>query len=403
MAGSITAYCSCRDDSGTRYRAGECPKWTQRGHRKWGFIIDLPRVYDEGTGRLKRQQLRKMGFTTRRDAERAMEAELPAIRSGTAPTLADRQITVGEFLDRWMAAATDARGEPWRPNTRASYGRDVRLYLRPGLGHIRLAELRSDDISALWARMRDGHGGEPRSPATIRAAFVTLSSALNQAVLGERISRNPCVAARVATPPRPVIRAWEPRHVTGFLAHARQRRPDLAPAFQLAAWRGLRRGEIVGLRWADVDLDAGTLRVVRNVTEADGQLHVGEPKTECGKRTVSLGGQLVAVLREHRRAQAQRRLAAEEWEDHGLVFPGPDGRLLQPHVLTHGFKRLAAEVPGLPELHLHGLRHTAATQMLLAGVPPKVVQDQLGHATLAMTMDTYGHVLPLSGICLQML
>jgi integrase len=150
----------------------------------------------------------------------------------------------------------------------------------------------------------------------------------------------------------------------------------------------------LGLRWSDLDLDTGTLRVVRNVTEAGRALHIGEPKTERGKRTVSLGAGLVAVLRAHRKAQAARRLAAEEWADEGWVFPGPDGRLLAPWVLTQGFRRLQREVPDLPSLHFHGLRHTAATTMLLAGVDPKVVQDQMGHKTLAMTTDLYGHVLP---------
>jgi integrase len=182
--------------------------------------------------------------------------------------------------------------------------------------------------------------------------------------------------------------------VSRFLAHARQADPDLAPAFQLAAWRGLRRGEFIGLKWCDVNLDDGTLRVVRNVTEAGRQLHVGEPKTERGKRTVSLGPALVAVLRAHRKAKAERRLAAEDWADEGWVFPGPDGRLLAPWVPTQGFRRLQRGVPDLPPLHFHGLRHTAATTMLLAGVDAKVVQDQMGHKTLAMTMDLYSHGLP---------
>lgn len=402
-SGSVFAYCACRNPAtGKRYLLGECPKWPQRQHRKWGFVIDLDPAADPATGRLRRQQLKRMGFTTQRDAQRAMEAEVPAIRSHTAQSLPDRQLTVGQWLDAWLQAAVNVKGEPWRPNTLAAYRRDVRHYLRPGLGHYRLADLRADDIKALWSRMRDGRlrpavrGGtrETCSVRTIHSAYATLTSALNQAVLAERITRNPCVAARVQHPVRRVVQAWEPEHVAAFLGHARDACPDLAPAFQLAAWRGLRRGELAGLRWADVDLDAGTLQVARNVSEVAGEIHVGEPKTPKGRRTVSLGAKLVAALRAHKRAQTARRLAAGEWEDSGLVFPGPDGRLLPPHVLTHAFKRLAGQVPGLPPLHLHGLRHTAATHMLLAGVAPKVVQDQLGHATLAMTMDLYSHVLP---------
>ena len=217
------------------------------------------------------------------------------------------------------------------------------------------------------------------------------------------------MAVSVETPPRPEPAAWEPAQVTRFLGHARERTPDLAPAFHLGAWRGLRRGELAGLRWPDIDLDAGVLAVVRNLTEEGGPytsdcapecpgggLHVGEPKTERGKRTVSIGPAPVAVLRAHRKALAQRRLTAEHWKDHDLVFPGPDGGWLRPHVLTQGFKTLVRELPDLPQVWPHaGTRHTAATMLLLllARVEPKTVQDQLGHANLAITMDTYAHVL----------
>jgi hypothetical protein len=239
MSGSVLSYCGCRNpETGSKYRTGKCQRWTQRGHHKWYYVIDQGKVYDPATGRWKRDQPKKMGFKTKQEAERALEALVPAIREGTAPRLADRQLTVAVFLDRWLQAGADARGKPWRPSTRTNYGRDVRLYLKPGLGHLKLVDLRSDDITTLWAQMRGGG----RSIHTLHYAYVTLNSALNQAVLAGRISRNPCVAARVETPVRPEIRAWEPEHVSRFLEHARQAEPDLAPAFQLAAWRGLRRG-----------------------------------------------------------------------------------------------------------------------------------------------------------------
>jgi integrase len=315
-----------------------------------------------------------------------MEAELPAIREGTAPSLADRQVTLGEYLETWLLSDPD-----WRPSTVATYRGTVSNYLRPSLGHLRLAALRPDHIRGMLAQLRD----RGLSARTVGQAFATLRAALNQAVADQRMTRNPCdpltkgkKGKKGRKPARPALQVWTPEQVTLFLAHAREAEPRLAPAFQLAAWRGLRRGELVGLQWGDLDLDAGKLSVERNVTEVDRELHVGEPKTERGERTVSIGPKLAAVLREHRDTQPVRRLGAD-W-----VFTDERGEGLWPHVLTHTFKRLALEVPGLPEMHLHGLRHTAATHMLLAGIAPKVVQDALGHATLAMTMDTYGHVLP---------
>lgn len=401
MAGSIFATCACRDpQTGKRWPRGQCPKWNQRWHRKWAFTIDL-----EATAHGKRQQLSRSGFQTRLAAERALEAQLPAIREGTAPTLADRQIKLGEYLDEWLRSDPD-----WRPSTGAAFRGVVANYLRPELGHIRLAALRPDDVRKMLARLRD----RGLSVRTVGQAFAVLRCALNAAVTEQRMSRNPWdplskrkkgkKAGRTRS--RPVLQVWTPEQVSAFLAHA-AKEARLVVAFQLAAWRGLRRGEVCGLKWDDIDLDAGLLRVERNATEADapcsedcapgcpgGKVHIGEPKTEKGTRTVSLGPQLVAALRAHRKAQAAERLAAEDWHDEDWVFPATDGRVLRPFVLTHRFKALAAELPGLPPLHFHGLRHTAATHMLLAGVAPKVVQDQLGHATLAMTMDTYGHILP---------
>jgi integrase len=410
MAGSVISYCSCRDPAtGKRYPAGQCPKPPR--HRKWMFIIDLGRRFDPASGAWKRQQLKRSGYPARRDAERALEAELPGIRAGTAPTLADRALTAAAYLDAWLAAGVNARGEPWRPNTRAAYESDVTHYLRPGIGHIRLADLRAEHIRDMWARMRDGRlrpvktgkdgevrpvnkrGRKSASVDVIHRAYQTLCTALNMAVADERLSRNPCVSARAPKPRPPKIRAWTVGQVKMFLAHAGQAEPHLACAFQVAAWRGLRRGELAGLRWSDLDTGRGKLHVRRNVTETGRRLHIGEPKTAAGERTVSVGPKLLAALRAHRQLQLERRMAAPEWHDEDWIFPGPDGRLLPPHMLTHRFRQLAAGVPGLPPLHFHGLRHVAITHQIQAGTPINVVQREAGHSTLAMTMDTYADVL----------
>jgi integrase len=343
-----------------------------------------------------------MSFETKQSAERWLERQVPAIRDGTAPTLADRALTVAGYLDQWLESAENADGDPWRPCTRQSYGRDVRLYLRPVLGRYKLAELRPHRIKGLWVRMRDAG----KSVHTIRAAYATLNSALNVAVAEQRISWNPCIAAKTRKPPPPQRDALTTDQVSMFLAHARERKPHLVVAFWAAGWRGLRRGEVMGARWSDLDLDTGVLHVRRNVTEAGGDcttdcapdcqgggIHVGKPKTQHGERTVSIGPQLAAVLRAHRRDQAERRLAAgPAWEDHDLIFPGSDGRWLGPWHLTQGFKRLAKEV-GLPEkFHLHSLRHTAASVMFLAEERYEVVADQIGHSDPGFTLRTYGHV-----------
>src|SRR5262249_13889978 len=272
------------------------------------------------------------------------------------------------------------------------YRGSVQNYIRPLLGHFRLTELRRENVEEMAEQMR--RRTPALSPRTIHQAYSTLRTALFQAVIDGKITVNPCRRARIPAPGTPEVQAWEPRHVERFLAHAREAEPRLAAAFQLAAWRGLRRGELCGLRWDDLDLDRGTLRVVRNVTEADRAAHIVEPKTNKGKRTVSLGRELAAVLRAHKRAQVADRLAAgPAWEDGDWVVCDEHGHMLRPVRVTHACLRLCRELPELPEAHLHTLRHTAATTMLLAGVAPKVVADQLGHSKVELTLNVYAHVI----------
>jgi integrase len=338
---------------------------TKSGRRKWGFVLDLPPVPD-GQGRLKRQQLRRQGLA--------------------------RELDLSQYLDQWLRIGRKANGEPWRPSTAATYGTSVRCYLKPGLGHLCLIDLRREHVEKLAAAMRDGtirpgRYNAPLSDRTIHQARATLRVALNQAIIDHKITVNPCKGARVPGPGRGEVQFWSPEQLAVFLAHAAQREPRFAVAFQFAGWRGLRRGELCGLKWDDLDLDGGEAHIRRNVTEADRQVHVGSPKTERGERTVSIGPKLVAALRAHRKAQAVRSLE-------GWVFPGPDGRVLAPHCLTHRFKALVRELPELPELHLHELRHTAATLMLLQGIPVKIVSDQLGHSKVELTLNLYAQVLP---------
>jgi integrase len=310
--GSVFAYCACRDGTGKRYTPGTCPAWTRRGHRRWGFVVDQDKTWDATERRWRRAQLRRMGFGTRLAAERALEAELPAIRGHSAPSLPDRQLDLSTYLDRWLASDPG-----WRPATRDTYTKLVANHLRPALGRHLLTDLRPAHIREALARMTDGG----LSRTTVHMAYSTLRTALNAAIRERVITWNPCQAVKVEGPAHPEMVVWEPHQVATFLAHAEQAAPHLAVAFQLSAWRGLRRGEVAGLRWGDVDLAAGTARIERNVTEAGGQLHTGEPKTARGKRTVSLGPKLVAALRAHRLAQPVRGLPPEDW-----VFTGPGGR-----------------------------------------------------------------------------
>jgi integrase len=356
------------------------------GAVRWCFVIDQEKVWDAKARRFRRQQLKRSGFARKLDAERALTAEASRIDQGTAPSLADRQATLSEYLDEWLRVARKADGEAWRPSTVTTYRTSVERYIRPGLGAYRLTELRRSHIETWAGRVRDGAFGQggPLSRRTVHQAFSTLRTVLGQAIVDGKITVNPCQQARVPGPGRRPPKFWEPEEVARFLAHVTEAEPGLAPAFMLAAWHGPRRGEVCGLQWADLDLTTGTLAIRRNVTEADRQAWIGPTKTERGVRTIQLADEVTAALRAHRRRQP-----FGEW-----VFTGADGGMLWPHTLTQHFAALARQVkPSLPPLHLHGLRHSAASNALMAGIPAKVVADMLGH-DVATLLSVYAHVLP---------
>ncbi|MFC7107046.1 tyrosine-type recombinase/integrase [Nonomuraea rubra] len=196
----------------------------------------------------------------------------------------------------------------------------------------------------------------------------------------------------ISTPrPSPVM-VWTPAHTSTFLAQAAGHR--LAVLYRLIALRGLRRGEAVGLRWKDVDLNAGTAGVHWQITQLGWETIQGKPKTEASDRTIALDADTVTALRGHRKAQAAERLAAgETWVDSGFIFTDEIGRPLHPQHVSDQSYLLSYEA-GLPPVRLHDLRHGAASLMLAAGVDLKIVQETLGHVSSTFTRDTYTSVYP---------
>jgi len=293
MAGSIWSYCSCKGPDGKRYKPGDCPEWGQRAHRKWAFVIDQDRT-PEG----RRQQLKRMSFPSRQAAERAMEAELPAIRAHIAPTVSGRQTTVSEYLDRWLRTARNSKGKPWRPSTKATYESAARLYLRPLLGRYRLADLRREHVEAMAEAMRDGTFRPPEarpravelSDRTVYAAFSVLRAPLFAAMDDHLISANPCQRARVPGPETTEAEVFEVEQARIFLDYVQEAEPQLAPAYRLALQYTLRRGELAGLQWSDIDLDAGTLRVVRAVSEAGRPTSMSRRRRRAGASSTSASG-----------------------------------------------------------------------------------------------------------------
>src|SRR5215218_10731316 len=275
-----------------------------------------------------------------------------------------------------------------RPSTLARYESHVRCAIGPSLGGLPLQAVMPTHLNSLYSDLR----AAGRAPKTIRNVHGVLSKALADAERWGLVSRNAARLADVPAVARPKLRVWSPQQTWAFLRAVASDR--LFAAWLLAATTGMRRGELLGLRWADVDLDVGVLRITQARVRAGNQVVAGEPKTARGRRTIALDPATVAALRQHRKRQAEERLlAGPRYADSGLVFTMPDGSPIHPNRFGLWFRR-RTRTAGLPAIRLHDMRHSYATAGLAAGVPPKVMSERLGHATVAFTLDTYTSALP---------
>jgi integrase len=336
-----------------------------RRGRSYGFVLDEPR--DPATG--KRRQKWVGGFRTREEARRARnDARARRDRGGwKAPT----RTILGEYLTGTWLPSIRAKVAP---STFTSYAQNL-AHVADRIGHVRLDALDAPTLDALYADLEAG--GLARS--TVRLLHTQLHRALADAVAWDLLVRNPSDLVDPPKPVRRVLTTWTAEQLRAFLAGVAEDR--LAALWQLAAASGMRIGELVALEWPDVHLDGQYLTVRRS-------------KTATGRRRVELDPATVAVLRAYRRRQAAERLAfGAGYRDHGRVFTRPGGEPLNPDAVSIQFKRRAARL-GLPPIRFHDLRHGWATMALEAGEHPKVVAEQLGHASVRVTLDIYSHVTP---------
>lgn len=291
-----------------------------------------------------------------------------------------------QYLDWWMA---DIVTPKLAPKTIKAYRDVVRLHLNPALGHIELGKLTPQAVTTML-RNKERAGLSPRSVAMIREV---LRGALNVAIKMQMVERN---AAALAESPRQVTaerRMLTPNEAKGLLAVVDKDR--LAALYRLALTLGMRQAEILGLRWQDVDLDAGILRVRQTLQRIGSETIVKEPKTSRGRRTLALSPSLTAALVAHRdRQEFERKRAGSLWQESGLVFTSIVGSALDARNLTREFKRHLVAA-GLPEsLRFYDMRHAAASLLVADGLPITAVSAMLGHALTSTTLNTYAHVLP---------
>ena len=321
---------------------------------------------------------------TRAEAARKLAA-LTQQRDSGLPMPAGRQ-TVASFLAEWLQGQrSQLRPKSWR-----RHEEHIRIHIVPVVGNVGLRRLTPQHLSHLYAnRLASG-----LSPLSVHHIHATMHRALVHAVRWGLVARN---VADLVDPPRVQHREMlvlSPEQVRRLLEAAKG--GPLEAVIAVAVSTGLRRGELLALRWRDVELDVGVLRVVGTLQrDYDRKLVIAEPKTARSRRQVELSAIAVDALRAHRAAQTETRLLlGEEWEDNDLVFPNPFGRPQDgSHLLLGQFVPLL-ESAGLPRIRLHDLRHTAATLLLGRGIHPKIVSEMLGHTTVGITLDLYSHVTP---------
>ncbi|MDI6872498.1 MAG: tyrosine-type recombinase/integrase [Bacillota bacterium] len=358
-----------------------------RSKGSYTIVFDLPREAD-GKRRQKTITIR----CTRREAEAKLAEILHQLNGGTYVEPA--KMTLGEFLDRWLE---DYAKEAVRPSTLKLYWAIVANQLKPRLGHIPLSRLAPLDLQRYYAwALKEGRVnaegnpvGKPLSPASVRKHHNLIHRALTHAVKWGLANRN---VADMVEPPaveRPEIHPLTADQALRLLDASRS--TGRYALYLAAVTTGLRRGELLGLRWQDVDLDVGTASVVMAMKRSG----LGSTKTRGSVRQIALSPSLVQALREHRAIQdEERKLWGPEWQEHGLVFTGDAGRPISPRNLVRQFKLLLKKA-GLPNsVRFHDLRHTHATLLFRKGVHPKAVQERLGHSSITVTMDTYSHILP---------
>ncbi len=351
---------------------------------------------DPATG--KRKQHSKGGFRTERGTDGArtyLNSILEKVdKDAWRP---DAKVIVEELLANWLAAR---RSDGLRDNTTAMYEKVIEGWLVPHVGGLRVDQLSPTRVQTMVETLRtDGSrlGRGALSQRSVQLAVGVLKSATRWAFETGLMSRDPLAGYRR---PRSQLSAaatgaWTPEEAGAFLSSVTTDR--LRAAWWLLLCRGLRRGEVSGLKWSNVDLGAGVIRVVETRVVVASKPTASTPKTAAGRRSVPLDARLVKELRSHRVRQAEERMAAgEAWEDNDYVFVDEIGRPYRPEMLSRSFQRLTAKA-GLRTIRLHDTRHTAATLMMAAGENAKVVAEILGHSSPVITQVVYQHVTPSMG------
>ena len=353
---------------------------TKRSKDTYSIVLDLGR--DPSTGKRRQQWVTVRG--TKREAEKRLTELQGQLDKGVRPT--SGKLTVGRYLEQWLSDVVSIRN---CPRTVEGYTVIVRNHINPAIGGIQLNKLQSGVVQTMEADLRKSG----LSANTVRHVHIALSKALKDAMRADPplVDRNVCQAVTAPSPGRYEVKVPDAGAIGRIVALAQG--TPYGAALRFAAFTGARRGEVIALRWENIDLDRGVASIIESAQRLQGcGIVIQRTKSAAGHRGIALDPYTVEALRLHRGQQLLYRMELNgAYQDNGLVFPGPLGGLLDPSVLTRNFEKLAGAA-GYPGMRLHDLRHGHAAGLMKAGVYPKTIQERLGHASAAFTLQVYGHV-----------
>jgi integrase len=346
---------------------------------KQGKIIGYRGSYFAPDGKRRYVSAKRKG-----DAERALRQAMTDVDRGFV--FDGGTLTLEDYLTRWLK---DSVENTVRRSTFAQYKSVVNRHIIPALGRLKLKSITPAHARSLYREKLDCG----LAPRTVQYMHVTLHKALKQAVMDGLIPRNVADAVKAPQAHKKEAKPLTPAEVAALLSAASGDR--LEALYVTAVHTGLRRGELLGLKWTDINLDARTLSVQRSL-DKDGTFNA--PKRSKSRRTVTLTPQAAEALKGHRAHQNEERLwLGSLWEDRDLVVPNRRGKPMNADNLYHRDFKPLLQRAGLSGFTFHSLRHTCATLLLAKNVNPKIVSELLGHATISQTMDTYSHVMPGMG------
>lgn len=364
-------------------------KIVARGPNTWRLYWELGE--DPATG--KRRQKTSTFHGTKEAARKQWRKIQAEIDQGRHVTSTPRGMTVRQWFQQWLTEDLPHRAQPPRPTTLQQYRDMTRWHIDPLLGDLLLTQVSPTAVQqaiATWATQprRDGRAGT-LSPTTVRTAFIVLRAGLQRAVELALLDQNP--AARVKPPTKAAFQpqVWDAAAIRQFFAVARDHRWGVG--YRLALLGGLRRGEILGLRWSAIDWDHGTITISETRVHVRGHDQVSQPKTATGFRRVVLDAETVAWLALRReQARLEQAAAGDAYADAGYVLQTALGRPIMTRNFLRAFAQLCAKA-GVPRIRLHDLRHTHGTALHAAGVDLKTIAERLGHSQIAITAQYYVH------------